>query len=1095
MGKLNFIAFIYFFLGLLGSSLSAQTALDTIAFQHLETGLSQSSATQIFEDSSGFLWIGTPNGLNKYDGTEFQVFEKSEDGKVGLTDGYVESLYEDAEGMLYIGTNQGLNLYDRKYNLVKPFPFKPKGQFLQTKYIGAIARSHNWLWLGTDNGGVYRYDLKTGETQQIRFNEIYRKGPSNHFIVALYPLAEDKLMIVTQASIYVINNTLQVISQIQKPQDISSALRVSDASYMLGTHDGNLLKLTVTQNFELEAEQVPICAGHAILSITRDDHGKIWLGSENAGLSIYNPETGSVANIKADLKKPNTISSNSIWSLHKSKNGVIWMGPFKKGLSFYDPEYFKFKHIQTDPFSTNSLNNNIVNTFWEDNKGNLWIGTDGGGLNLWDRTQNHFSTLSNANGTLNTNVVLCLMQDDKDRLWIGSWAHGLAIMDLETNEFEVWNKGNSFLGSNNVTDMLQDQKGRMWIVTLFGGLHVYYPEQDTFQHVSVRSEKDGSETITLARLFEDNSGQIWVGSQTSGLFRLEEQDNKWVPVHYHTLHSERNISNDFINTMVHDKEGNFWVATQAGLNKYIPEKDTFKAITKKDGLPNDAIKGIIPDDDGYLWLSTGNGVVRYQHENNEIVSYYANDGLQGNEFNADSYYKTSAGELLFGGSNGFNIFKPEEVLKRTDVPEVLITNLRIFNKNVFPNDEFGVLKEDISQTDTLVLDYHQDVVDFEFHALTYRHPEKVQFAYFLEGFETEWNYVGRDQHATYTNLNPGDYTLRIKSTNSDGVWGDNEVNLVLTITPPFWKTWWFRALVAFLGIFTFFIIYQLRIQRLKNTQVKLEKEINQRTQELQLKHKKLMAAADQLSLKNEEIQRFAFSVSHDLKSPLNSIKGIASLIPMELDMEKHPEMQEYVGYIDETCDVMNNLITDITKIAKLGKIENRLELLDMNEILEIARGLVQGRVSQTSTKLYIDKNLPKIYGDRNRMIQVFENLLDNAIKYMGYQKSPVIRIEASSPEQGKNQFRVIDNGSGLSKKELEKLFTPFERFDGTTEGSGLGLYMVRKIIEAHEGTITAKSDGKGHGATFMVTLPVLEQRQKTKKQLKSADKENNPKER
>ncbi|MEO1486219.1 MAG: two-component regulator propeller domain-containing protein [Bacteroidota bacterium] len=1092
MGKPNTIALLLLFLSLLGHEMTAQADLDTITFQHIETGLSQSSATQLFEDSSGFLWVGTPNGLNKYDGTEFQVFEKSEDGKVGLTDGYVESLYEDSEGVLYIGTNQGLNLYDRKYNLVKPFPFKPKGQFLQTKYIGAIARSQNWLWLGTDNAGVYRYDLKSGETQQIRFNEIYRKGPSNHFIVGLFPLAEDKLMIVTQASIYVINDALQVISQISKPQDISSALCISDETYMLGTHDGNLLKLKVQTDFELKAEKIPISQGRTILSLTQDNFGKIWLGSENAGLFIYNPKTGSVGNITADLKKPNTISGNSVWSLHTSKNGVVWMGPFKKGLSFYDPEYFKFKHVQTDPFNPNSLNNNIVNTFWEDEKNNLWIGTDGGGLNIWDRSQNRFKVLSAAEGTLNTEVVLCLMQDDTDKLWVGSWAHGLAILDLKTEEFEVWNKENSFLGSNNVTDILQDEKGRIWIVTLFGGLHIYYPETKKYQHVSVRSEKDGSETITLARLFEDNSGQIWVGSQTSGLFRLEEKENKWVPVHYHTLHSERTISNDFINAMAHDTEGNFWVGTQAGLNKYLPETDAFVAITKKEGLPNDAIKGIIPDDEGYLWLSTGNGVVRYEHESHDIVSYDANDGLQGNEFNASSYYRTKAGELLFGGSNGFNIFKPEEVLKRQDVPEVLITNLRIFNKNVAPNDEFGVLTQDISQTDTLVLAYHQDVVDFEFHALTYRHPEKVQFAYFLEGFETEWNYVGKDQHATYTNLNPGDYTLRIKSTNSDGVWGNNEIKLFLTITPPYWKTWWFRALVGFLAVFGFFVIYQLRIQRLKNTQVKLENEINQRTQELQLKHKKLMAAADQLSLKNEEIQRFAFSVSHDLKSPLNSIKGIASLIPMELDMEKHPEIQEYVGYMNETCDVMNNLITDITKIAKLGKIENRLELLDMNEILEIARSLVQGRVTQTNTKLYIDKNLPKVYGDRNRMIQVFENLLDNAIKYMGDQKSPAIRIETASLEN-EIQFNVIDNGAGLTSKELDKLFTPFERFDGSVEGSGLGLYMVKKIIDAHEGKISAKSEGKGRGATFTISLPKSERPKTPKKQLSSANNGNNTK--
>ncbi|MEM7380126.1 MAG: two-component regulator propeller domain-containing protein [Bacteroidota bacterium] len=1069
MGKLRTNLLLFCFSALFSFFLSAQSALDTLSFQHLETGLSQSSATQIFEDSSGFLWIGTPNGLNKFDGTEFQIFDKSADGKSGLTDGYIESIYEDHEGILYFGTNQGLNQYDREFNTVKPFSFLPKGEFLQTKYIGAIARSHDWLWLGTDNGGVYRYDLKTGETQQIRFNEIYRDGPSNHYIVDLFPLESDKLMIITQASIYIISNELQVISQIPNPQDLSSALKISEDFYMLGSHDGKLIELKVQKDFELEAKEIRICPGYAILSMAQDDFGQMWLGSENAGLSIYQPKTGNVTNIKANLKTPNSVSSNSIWSLHKAENGVMWMGPFKKGLSFYDPEYFKFKHYKTDPFVSNTLNNNIVNSFLEDSKGNLWVGTDGGGLNYWDRNTNSFKSLSLTNGKLNTDVVLSLMQDKQNRLWIGSWAHGLAVMDLQTKSFKTWNKSNSFLGSNNVTDMLQDKNGRIWIVTLFGGLHVYYPESDTYKHISIRSEKDGSETITLARLFEDKNGQIWVGSQTSGLFRIEEYEGKWVPIHYHTLHDERLISNDFINSMAQDDKGDFWVGTQAGLNKYIPGYDSFTAITKKDGLPNDAIKGIIPDD-GYLWLSTGKGVVRYSPENHEIVEYDANDGLQGNEFNASSCYKTSAGELLFGGSNGFNIFKPQDALKRQDVPKVFISNLRIFNKHVAPNDEFGVLQKDISQTDTLVLAYDQDVVDFEFHALTYRHPNRVQFAYYLEGFETEWNYVGRDHHATYTSLNPGEYTLRIKSTNSDGVWVDNETKLILEITPPFWKTWWFRALLISFTVLAIYIIYQLRIQSLKNNQVKLEKIIDQRTQELKLKHQKLMEAADQLSLKNEEIQRFAFSVSHDLKSPLNSIKGIADLIPMELDMEKHPEIQEYVQYIEETCDVMNSLIMDITKIAKLGKIENKLELIDTNEILEKSRGLVQGRLADTNIKLYIDKNLPKIMGDRNRMIQVFENLLDNAIKYMGDQEAPAIRVEAVRREN-EIQFMVIDNGSGLDKKDLDKLFTPFERFDGTVEGSGLGLYMVKKIIDAHQGVISAKSDGKGMGTTFTIALP------------------------
>ncbi|MEM9076432.1 MAG: two-component regulator propeller domain-containing protein [Bacteroidota bacterium] len=1049
---------------------SAQTILDTLSFQHIETGLSQNSATQIFEDSSGFLWVGTPNGLNKFDGTEFQVFDKSMDDTVGLTDGYIESIYEDYEGNLYFGTNQGLNQYDRKFNIVKPFSFKSKGEFLQTKYIGAIARSYNSLWLGTDNSGVYRYDLDKGETKQIIFDEIYRNGPSNHYIVELFPIDKEKLIIITQASIYIINNELQVISQIPEPQDISSAFRVSEHEFILGAHDGELIELTVHDGYELNTKRTTVCPGHAILSITQDNSGKIWMGSENAGLSIYEPKTQEITTLTSDVSKPNSISSNSIWSLHMAKNGVIWMGSFKKGLSFYDPEYYKFKHYKVNPFDPNSLNNNIINTFLEDDKGNLWIGTDGGGLNYWDRQKNSFEYFSLANKKLNTNVVLSLMKDNENRLWIGSWANGLAIFDPKTNDFETWDRSNSFLGSNNVTDMLQDRQGRIWIVTLFGGLHVYNPENKEYQHISVRSEKDGSESITLSRLFEDKKGQIWVGSQTTGLFRIEESNDKWVPIHYFTLHNKRKISNDFINTMAQDSSGIFWVGTQAGLNKYSADSDSFISVTKKDGLPNDAIKGIIPDDKGYLWLSTGKGVVRYHPSKNEVVEYDADDGLQGNEFNAASFYKTSAGELLFGGSNGFNVFMPQDVLKRQDIPKVFISNLRIFNKPIFPNDEFEVLKKDISQTDTLVLAYDQDVVDFEFHALTYRHPKKVEFAYFLEGFETEWNYVGRNQHATYTNLSPGNYTLRIKSTNSDGVWVENEIKLVLKITPPFWETWWFRALLITITVFAVYLVYQLRIQRLKKNQAKLEKEIHLRTKELKLKHEQLMEAADQLSLKNEEIQRFAFSVSHDLKSPLSSIKGIASLIPMEMDMEKHPEMQEYVTYIDETCDVMNNLITDITKIAKLGKIENKLELLDTNEILEIARGLIQGRMAETGTKLYVDKNLPKIHGDRNRMIQVFENLLDNAIKYMGNQNAPAIRIEATGLEN-ENQFMIIDNGSGLDKKELDKLFVPFERFDSSVEGSGLGLYMVKKIVEAHNGSISAKSEGKNRGSTFVIALP------------------------
>lgn len=1046
------------------------TLINDFSLQHIKDGMSQSSATQLLEDSHGFLWIGTPNGLNKYDGTDFQVFEKSLDGKTGLTDGYIEKLYEDDEGLLYIGTNQGLNIYDRNLNVVTPYPFKPEAQFLQSKYFGAIARKDNYLWLGTDSGGVFRYNMESGMTRQIIFDEITKGGPSNHYIVEVFPVEDDKLLMITQASIYLINNDLQIITQIPGLQDLSAAIVAENGDYLIGTHQGELLKLQLQDDYSFATEKITLSPGHRMMSLTEDWQGNIWLGSENNGLFIYSPKTGGVQHIRATETEPNSIAHNSIWSLYRAKNGVVWMGPFKNGLSFYDTEYLKFKTKKKNPYGSNSLSHNIVNCFKEDEMGNLWIGTDGGGLNYWDRANNHFEHFSRANGTLHSDVVLSLFEDDQQRLWVGSWANGLAIFDPKTQKFETWTKENSFLGSNNVIDIHQDKKGRIWIVTLFGGVHVYYPDTKQYRHVSVRSEKDGSEVPTVARLLEDDMGQIWIGTQTMGLFRLVEQDNKWIPVHYYNAHEERSISNDFINTLAQDSKGRIWVGTQAGLNRYHPESDSFETITKVEGLKDDAIRGIVEDNSGRLWLGTGDGIVRFDTQKLDFVHYDVKDGLQGSEFNASSGILTNAGELVLGGTGGFNIFTPEEVEQRQTTPKVYISGLKIFNKDVRPHDDFGVLTKDISQTDSITLPYNLDVVNFEFHTLTYRHPERVQYAYFLEDFETEWNYVGHEQHATYTSLNPGEYTLRIKSTNSDGVWVDNERSLHLTITPPYWQTWWFRTILISIVSLGLLLAHKRRVNNLEKYQTRLENEIEERTKELKLKQQKLAEVADELSEKNEEIQRFAFAVSHDLKSPLNSIKGIASLIPMEVDINEKPEMAEYVSYIDETCDTMNNLISDISKIAKLGKIENKMELLNTNEVLEYASNLVMGRLLERNASLVIDDKLPHLYGDQNRILQVFENLIDNALKYMGDQKMPLVKVESKTVGD-QIELYVIDNGSGMDETALQKLFTPFERFDGSVEGSGLGLYLVKKIVESHQGSIRAISEGKGKGSTFIVSFP------------------------
>ncbi len=1039
-------------------------------FQHIENGMSQSSATVLLEDSYGFIWVGTRNGLNKYDGTDFQIFEKSVDGVTGLTDEYIGALYEDGLD-LYIGTDQGLSVYDRTLKRVSPYHFKELAKEIESKNIISIAKTENTLWLGTSSDGLYAYQTKTGKLRHFLANEkLEILKHSNHNILKVTPLDGERLLVVSSFNIFVIDTDLNILNKVPVQENITSVAQFDEMNFVIGTSEGSIVEFKISPTSEMSIKKTSISPGFLILSLAKDKSDAIWIGTENNGLFIYSKDTGDVAHLKYSSARPNSISNNSIWSLLSARNGVMWISCFKSGLSFYDSEYYKFKHINTDPFDSSSLSNRLVNAFKEDSAGNIWVGTDGGGLNYWNRVTDTFDHYSLNDKNFAANVVLSILQTKDDELWVGSWGNGIIVFNTVSKEFHQWNTENSFLKSNYISDLLRDKKGRIWIVNYNGGVQVYTPDTDSHTDVILKSAHDGSEITSAYTILEDNAGQVWIGTLNAGLFRLTAKKDTWKIDHFHNIDGKGTLSNNFVNTIVQDKYGTLWVGTQGGLNQYLPKSNSFRAITKANGLKNDAIKSILIDGRKHLWLGTERGIAKYDTATETVLDYDMKDGLQSNEFNAKSALKTVSGEFLFGGSNGFNIFRPEDVVKSDDAPKLFISGLKIFNKPVLPNDESAILKKDISHMDSITLDYNQSVIHFNFKTLTFRHPEKVNYAYFLEGFETDWNYVGNTPAATYTNLNPGEYILRIKSTNSDGVWVANDISLAITINPPFWKTWWFRTLlsIAFLGII--YLLYFFKVRNIKRHQIKLEQQIDDRTQELQLQKKKLADVAEELSVKNDEIQRFTYSVSHDLKSPLNSIQVMADLISMDVEEGKITDAKECLGYITQSCTIMNSLIADITEIAKLGKIENKMEILDSKEIIRVASNMAIGRLRERKAQLIVEDALPNIYGDRNRFVRVFENLIDNAIKYMGEQEKPVVAIK-TKVGQDFQQFFISDNGSGMDAKSLDKLFTPFKRFHAKTKGTGLGLYMVRKIVVSHGGTITAASEGKGKGTTFTLTLP------------------------
>ncbi|MEP2278879.1 two-component regulator propeller domain-containing protein [Maribacter sp.] len=1041
---------------------------EPLYFQHIQDGLSQSSATVLLEDKFGFLWIGTRNGLNRYDGKDFEIYTKSLDGKTGLKHEYIVSLYEDGENII-IGTNEGLSLYNRSLNIITPYPFINEGTTITSDVFEIIVKKNGMLWLGGESSGLYRYELATGELKHFPppNNHIKLDNPRLNKVVNIKILDAERILAVFTYNTLLIDSEMNILSDILETEAMVTSIDVTNNSFLLGASNGILYKLAVENNATYISKEKEVSLGFGIRSLERNINGNLWIGTENNGLYIYSEDLELKNHLEYDVKKPRSLAGNSIWALLSTRNGTMWVAPYKSGLNFYDKEYYKFKHIESDPFNPKSLSNKLVNCFLEDDKGNIWIGTDGGGLNYWNRSSNTFDNYSLKNKTFNSDVVLSILETKENQLWAGTWTHGISVFDTETKNYSVLTSENSFLKSNIIIDLLKDKKDRIWIVNYFAGVQVYDPSTNTHQNITLISDIDGTTINSLHKIFEDNLGNIWIGTLNSGLFKVTEKNNQWSIVHYHTKNT---LSNRFVNVIVQDDENTIWVGTQGGLQKYLPETDSFLAITKENGLKNDAIKGIINGQNNHLWLSTENGIIRYNSKTGETINYDIGDGLQGKEYIASSSLTTKKDEFVFGGINGFNLFTASEVEKQKDTLTLFVSGLKIFNQPVFPNDDFEVLDKDMSQVDSLTFSYDQSVINIDFKALTFRHPENVNYAFYLEGFEKNWNYVGNNPTATYTNLNPGEYILRMKSTNSDGVWVDNEIDLHITITPPYWQTWWFKLLMIALVLLIFYLVQHIKLLNIRKNQRRLELKVDERTKELQHQKNQLEVAADNLKSKNEEIQRFTYAVSHDLKSPLGNIKGLANLIPLEMDLKENPDIAEYLNLINISCTNMNELISDITEIARLGKIENKNELLHTNEILELSKNLIKSQLTNKNIDLSIAENLPDIFGDRNRIIQVFGNFLDNAIKYMGEQPNPKIIVDFEEDGE-ENIFFVRDNGLGMDEPALKKLFTPFVRFHDKIKGTGLGLYMVKKIALSHGGNIIAESEGKGKGATFKLILP------------------------
>jgi len=1047
-----------------------------IQFEHIsvDRGLSQSTIQCVLQDSKGFIWICTEDGLNKYDGYNFEVYRPEPDNPHSISMNYTRVIIEDRQGFLWVGTlGGGLNKFDRKKGVFIRYQHNPLHPgSLSNDQVPSLLEDHTGtIWVGTYGGGLDRYNQKTNNFEHFQHDPKNPNSLSNNEVRTIY---EDR------AGILWIGTTTGGLNKFDpkkkkfthykaeegKPGSLShnhvlSIVEDKKGFLWIGTFGGGLNKFDpVSQTFTYYIANsnpgIPVGLNqNDVWAIVEDKSGKLWIGTRG-GLNIVDPETGVFTSYKNDPGDPTSLSANEIRTIFLDNSGVIWIGTTFGGINKFDLEKQRFSHYLNMPNDPNSLSNNRALALLEDQKEDLWIGTYSG-LDKLDRKTNHFSHYQNSTGdsyTLSNDRVKCLYEDKRGELWVGTLG-GLNRYDRAKDRF-IRHMMLGGLGDplkEMIISLGEDLYGYLWVGTV-RGIHVLDPDRKRSVHFEPNDKDPDSLSDKLVYCFlEDRFGKMWIGTHI-GLNRYNREKNTFK--HYAADPTkEGTISSNKINYIFQDKGGTLWVCTEGGLNRYDRANDKMKTYRIRDGLPSDLIFAVLEDEYNYLWISTGKGLSKFDPRREVFKNYDVKDGLQSNEFVVGSCWKSRKGELMFGGINGFNVFFPASIVDNKIIPKIVIRDFLIFNKSVRPGEMFDnkvILEKDISETQEIELSYKHTSFTFEFAGLHYAAPERNQYAYIMEGLEKSWNMVGNRRFATYAHMSPGQYMFRVKASNKDGIWNEKGASIRITIQPPPWKTWWAYTLyfLTFLAI----ILGYIRSQRKK---LDYERSVNERLRQVD-------------RLKDE----FLANTSHELRTPLNGIIGIAESLVKGVTGTLPDITVANLRMVALSGKRLSSLVDDILDYSRLKEKDLHLQLspLDMRSltdvVLTLSRPLIVGKNLELRNE--ISPDTPFVYGDENRLQQIMHNLVGNAIKFT---ESGHVSLHSS---QGNDKVIIMvkDTGIGIPKEKFEMIFQSFEQVDSSVDrvygGTGLGLSITKKLIELHGGTIGVESS-VGKGSTFWFSIP------------------------
>ena len=1085
-----------------------------IRFDHLSIseGLSQASGNAIIQDSRGFMWFGTEDGLNRFDGYEIEVFRHDPDDPTSLADNYVTGLFEDGQKRLWIFFNQPglISIFDletERFQRLQHDPDDPAS--LPLSFVNSGDKTNDgFSWLGSPRNGVTRIQLKTLSLASVRHDPEDPSSLADDRIAGILTSRAGELWIATQSALHRRltpsegppegdSERFERFSLDDPPTEpgsrrFNNLIEDSDGMLWLGSRGGGLYRFAPS-NGQVQIFLDQGSEGSA-RPIAETGDGTLWVATHEA-LVRFDRQTFEIRSYRQDPEDPHSLGSDRVRDFLEDSQGTVWIGTEGGGLNRYDPDLDAFIVYRHQPADPGSLSNDFVRALYEDRSGILWIGTFGAGIDRFSRDKHKFRLYRHDPAdpeTLDGNTIFPVYEDSDGILWVGTLGGGLNRFSQDRRRVVAHHLES--LEFSRPSCLFEDSEKRFWIGTFGSGLLLF--DRDSGKVIRRLSHDPDDETSlpsnSVNSVFEDSQGRLWVAAggwslfdPESGLFNVYLRDRRaggsplnGVRIIHEDHHGElwitnsqglsrydeqsesftqfsadprdpHSLSHPNIMGLYETPDGHFWVTTYGGgLNRFDPKTGRSEVITTKNGLPSDALYGILPDDQGNLWISSNGGLVRLDPSTMAITTYDVDDGLQSNEFNDRSYFRSRTGELFFGGVNGLNSFFPDQLKSSDYQPPVVITSLI----------KSGLRQKlDLSADDAeLVVSYKENFFSFEFASLDYSTPEKNLYAYKLEGFDDDWIQAGSRRFAGYTNLDGGRYVFRVRGTNSDGVWSEKDASIAVRVTTPPWKTWWAYCLYA-LALVAAVLAYVRHKTAVHREEVRRQRKETERLRQIDRMKDELLA-----------------NTSHELRTPLNGIIGITQSLLDGATGKLSQTTRSNLAMVVSSGRRLAHLVDDILDFSKLRQhqIELRRSAVKLRAVVDDVLALSQPLLAGKDLELLneVPKDLPLIDADSNRLQQIFHNVVGNGIKFT---KAGRVTVSAQSRDD-QVVITVSDTGIGIPADQIDRVFQSFAQADGSTArtygGTGLGLTITRRLVELHGGNIRVESV-EGEGTRVIFSLP------------------------